>query len=89
MVGKEELERLVERLKDQTEKLQLPTDINYSDLEFVEMVGSGGFGQVWKGKWKSNKRTVAIKKTPALEKREVSWAILYDWFDGVVNTLHF
>jgi len=79
VVGKEELERLMERLRDQTEKLQLPTDINYTDLEFVEMVGSGGFGQVWKGKWKSNERTVAIKKTPALEKREVS-TILYDWF---------
>ena len=85
MVGKEELERLVERLRDQTERLQLPTDINYTDLDFVEMVGSGGFGEVWKGKWKSNERTVAIKKIKpgTLEEREVSWAIgiiLYNWF---------
>ena len=37
-----------------------------------ELVSKG-----WKGKWKSNERTVAIKKIKpgALEEREVSWAI--------------
>lgn len=27
--------------------------IAFADLDFVEQIGGGGFGQVWKGKWKS------------------------------------
>ena len=37
------------------------TFIEFADLEFVERVGKGGPGQVWKGKWKSKNMTVAIK----------------------------
>lgn len=69
VIEKEELGKTVERLKEQVEKLKLP--IKFSDLEFIELVGSGGFGEVWKGKWKSRERTVAIKKCNDLEKREV------------------
>ena len=71
MIEKEELGKPVERLEEQGEKLKLP--IAFSELEFTEIVGCGGFGKVWKGKWESRKRTVAIKKCTELEKREVSW----------------
>ena len=41
---------------------------------FTEIVGKGGYGTVWKGKWKSKNMIVAIKKVdvcPEIE-REVS-----------------
>ena len=50
-----------------------PIDIEYSDLEFMEKVGSGGFGTVSKGRWISKNKTVAIKMMMVLEKREVRW----------------
>ena len=59
------------------EKLKLP--IKFSDLEFTELVGRGGFGEVWKGKWKSRERTVAIKKCNDLEKREVKTLVTIVW----------
>ena len=36
------------------------------DLQFIQQVGSGGYGEVWKGKWrgKGGGVTVAIKKVP-------------------------
>ena len=46
-------------------------EIRDSDLEFMEKVGSGGFGSVWKGWWKSNKKTVAIKTLVDIDEREV------------------
>ena len=86
VVTKEELGSPMERLREQMEKVllaehlkeeeeELPK-INYSDLEFVETVGSGGFGEVFKGRWKSKDRTVAIKKFKFGEmEREVSQSV--------------
>ena len=81
VVTKEELGGPVERLREQMEVLlaeqlkeeeELPK-IKYSDLEFVEKVGIGGFGEVWKGQWKSKDKPVAIKKSKCGEmEREVS-----------------
>ena len=49
------------------------TDIEFSDLNITEMVGSGGFGTVYKGRWISKNKIVAIKKVMTLlEEREVS-----------------
>ena len=71
VVTNKELGGPVERLREQMkilaaqqlkEKEELPK-IKYSDLEFVETVGSGGFGEVWKGQWKSKDKPVAIKKS--------------------------
>ena len=53
-------------------KLSL-ADIEYSDLEFKETVGSGGFGTVFKGRWISQNKTVAIKMMMVLVEREVSY----------------
>ena len=80
---KEEEKELVEELKEQMEVLPAAelkeeemAKINYSDLEFVETVGSGGFGEVWKGRWKSKDKTVAIKKFKFGEmEREVSQSV--------------
>lgn len=47
-------------------------ELQYADLHFMEQIGSGGSGQVWKGLWKSNGcKTVAIKKVMELPEREV------------------
>ena len=48
-------------------------DIEYSDLELKENVGSGGFGTVFKGQWISKNKTVAIKMMMVLVEREVSY----------------
>ena len=56
---KEEEERPVEKLKELMEVLpaaQLKEElakIKYADLELVDLVRNGGFGEVWKGQWKS------------------------------------
>lgn len=47
------------------------TILEFADLEFIEPVGSGGSGHVWKGHWKSRDMTVAIKKVIDLPEREV------------------
>ena len=47
------------------------TDIEYSDLEILEKVGSGGFGTVSKGRWISRNKIVAIKTMTELKEREV------------------
>ena len=45
----------------------------FSDLEFGEKVGSGGFGTVFKGRWKSKGLEVAIKRLQThIRKEEVS-----------------
>lgn len=46
-------------------------EIRDSDLKFMEKVGSGGFGSVWKGQWISKKMTVAIKTLVDIDEREV------------------
>ena len=57
------------------EEEELPK-IKYSDLELVETVGSGGFGEVFKGQWKSKDKPVAIKKFKFGEmEREVSQSV--------------
>ena len=55
-------------------------DIEFSDLKFKEndIVGSGGFGTVFKGRWISKKKTVAIKTMVVLVEREVSYKRLVD-----------
>ena len=55
-------------------------DIEYSDLEFKEKVGSGGFGTVSKGRWISKNKIVAIKMLMDVEEREV---ILLGYWLGV------
>ena len=57
-------------------KLSL-ADIDFSDLEFKEMVGSGGFGTVSKGRWISENKIVAIKTMVVLDEREVSYKRIY------------
>jgi len=57
-------------------KLSL-ADIDFSDLEFKEMVGSGGFGTVSKGQWISENKIVAIKTMVVLDEREVSYKRIY------------
>ena len=48
--------------------MQTPTNSNLAvppgDLQFIQQVGSGGYGEVWKGKWrgKGGGIIVAIKK---------------------------
>ena len=43
--------------------------IELADLEFMDNVGAGSFGKVWKGRWKSKNKIVAIKKVMELEKQ--------------------
>ena len=84
VVTNKELGIPVERLREQMKVLaaqqlkeeeELPK-IKYSDLEFVETVGSGGFGEVFKGQWKSKDKPVAIKKFKFGEmEREVSQSV--------------
>ena len=47
--------------------------IEFSDLEFMENVGIGGYGTVSKGRWISKNKVVAIKMTWELSEREVSY----------------
>ena len=57
--------------------------IVYSDLKFLEVVGKGGFGIVWRGEWMPGKKVVAIKKMDKFE-REVS----YDVYIVFINILY-
>ena len=43
-------------------------EIEYDDLELNERVGRGAYGSVYRGKWKSRDKEVAIKKLLTLEK---------------------
>lgn len=46
-------------------------EIDYSDLQFLDPLGEGGFGMVYKGMWKSRNIFVAIKKQNIINEREV------------------
>ena len=59
-------------------------NIEYSDLEFKEKVGSGGFGTVSKGRWISKNKIVAIKMLMDVEEREV---ILLGYWLGVQGSV--
>jgi len=48
-----------------------PLEIQESDLNFVQKVGSGGFGSVWRGQWISRRRIVAIKTMIDIDEGEV------------------
>jgi len=57
--------------------------ILYKDLEFVEKIGQGGFGEVWHGLWRAT--DVAIKKGQGtekaileMEKEAASWLEISD-----------
>ena len=43
----------------------------YSDLEFMEKVGAGGFGAVSRGRWIPADKIVAIKTSMEFDEREV------------------
>jgi len=62
-------------LSDETEPQLCKIDL--ADLEFMEAIGVGGFGEVWKGQWKSTNKIVAIKKVTELEKQLKREASLY------------
>ena len=46
----------------------------YADLKFIDRVGRGGFGTVWRGQWKD--LTVAIKAVIDLNEREVGFLLI-------------
>ena len=49
--------------------------IVFSDLKFIEVIGKGGFGMVWKGEWMPGKKVVAIKKVEEMDRREVGYRL--------------
>lgn len=51
--------------------------IEYSDLTDLKEVGEGGFGKVWRGKWISKGKTVAIKQVTNVVKNEVNHFVSY------------
>ena len=54
------------------ETQRAPKVIEYSDLEFDHVIGSGGFGEVWLGIYKPTNTKVAIKKIHSDELSEDS-----------------
>lgn len=42
--------------------------IDFDDLEFFEKCGGGAFGSVYRAKWKSQDKEVAVKKLLSLGK---------------------
>lgn len=46
--------------------------IDYRDLEFMNQLGEGGFGTVYRGRWKSRDKVVAIKRLNIIDEREVN-----------------
>lgn len=54
-------------------------ELHYEDFEFFEKLGSGSFGSVYRARWKSQNKVVAIKKLLALgeEVYFVIFLILY------------
>ena len=59
--------------------------ILFSDLKFIEVIGKGGFGMVWKGEWMPGKKVVAIKKVEEIVEREVGCRLsLYTLYSGKI-----
>jgi len=56
---------------------QLTRVEHYSDLEFMEKVGGGGYGTVSKGRWISRDKIVAIKTLIVFDEREVNHRVVY------------
>ena len=50
-------------------------EVDFSDLEFYEKLGGGASGSVYRAKWKSKDKIVAVKKLLILE-REVGNAFM-------------
>jgi hypothetical protein len=56
--------------------------INYNEITYVQQIGTGGFGQVWKGIWKGT--PVAVKMlNPACQASNVSEKILLSFEEEV------
>lgn len=51
-------------------------EINVNDLDFFERLGEGAAGTVYRGRWASKEKIVAIKKLNIVED-EVNWSIIY------------
>ena len=62
-------------MSDITGRPEPADQVKYSDLEFGEKVGLGGFGSVSKGRWKSREMVVAIKTLNVFDEREVSYIL--------------
>jgi hypothetical protein len=68
---------------DATQSLQ--SDINFEDLQLKEVIGGGGFGQVWRASLRGT--PVAVKVlTGSAQKRRVAKAILEE-FQAEINLL--
>ena len=56
-------------------------EISYDDIEFFERCGGGSFGSVYRARWKSQDKEVAVKRLLTLEE-EVNMgklSIQTDW----------
>lgn len=51
-------------------------ELHYEDFEFFEKLGSGSFGSVYRARWKSQNKVVAIKKLLALGEEADVLAVL-------------
>ena len=51
-------------------------EIDFSDLEFYESLGSGSAGSVYRAFWKSREKIVAVKKLLIIEKEARSMSTL-------------
>jgi len=49
--------------------------IMMKDLTFLEVIGQGGSGCVWKGEWVPQSKVVAIKSVVNVSDREVSFSL--------------
>ena len=49
--------------------------IAHNDLGFLDRLGEGGSGIVYRGLWKSMNKVVAIKKVDNIDEREVHFIV--------------
>ena len=52
-------------------------EIAYDDLEFLEKCGGGTFGSVYRAKWKSQDKEVAVKRLLTLEEEVLCCVVEY------------